>query len=54
MYNSYHKKLASYNSYISKLTPEQQSAESIGSLGKNRKRTAAGQKDDQVKSFSEI
>ncbi len=51
MSNVYQKK---YASFFETLTPEQRRAELIGSLGKNRKRTAAGQKDDQVKSFSEI
>jgi hypothetical protein len=41
-----------YASYIATLTPQQRNAELIGSRGQKRKRSAAGQKDDQVKSFS--
>jgi hypothetical protein len=37
------------------LTPEQRKAELMGSLGKNLKRSAAGQKgDEHVKIFSKI
>jgi len=52
MNNSYKMK---YASYIATLTPEQRKAELMGSLGKNLKRSAAGQKgDEHVKIFSKI
>ena len=52
MNNSYKMK---YASYIATLTPEQRKAELMGSLAKNLKRSAAGQKgDEHVKIFSKI